>query len=185
MNSNPCTDKLTDLEYLEHMIPHHQVAIDMSNLLIPNTNNPTILHLCRDIIRKQDYEIWEMGLMKKNISQSMFIDSVGSKDKYKTILEKYYPKQSQDRGGVCDPLFFKPDDHSQHMKHMKVTDKSYLEHMIPHHQVAIDMSKRLLLHSNHSYLIDFCRKLIIDQQYEIYHMNNLLRNVYKHQSDIL
>ena len=32
--SNPCTDKLTDLEYIIHMIPHHQVAIDMSNLLI-------------------------------------------------------------------------------------------------------------------------------------------------------
>jgi hypothetical protein len=33
--SNPCTDKLTDIEYLEHTIPHHPVAIDMSNLLIP------------------------------------------------------------------------------------------------------------------------------------------------------
>ena len=42
-----------------------------------------------------------------------------------------------------------------------LTDLEYLEHMIPHHQVAIDMSKRLLLHTNHSYLMDFCRKLII------------------------
>ena len=184
MDSNPCTDKLTDLEYLEHMIPHHQVAIDMSNLLIPNTNNPTILHLCRDIIRKQDYEIWEMNFMKNNLSHTMYIDSSSSKDKYKTILEKYYPKESRAGDGVCDPLFFKPNDHAQHMQHMQVTDKSYLEHMIPHHQVAIDMSKRLLLHSNHSYLIDFCRKLIVDQQYEIYFMKNLLKNIYQHQSNI-
>ena len=70
--SNPCTDYLSDLEYLEHMIPHHQVAIDMSNLLIPKTNNPTILHLCRDIIRKQEYEIWEMEMAKKNIVDSAF-----------------------------------------------------------------------------------------------------------------
>ena len=55
--SNPCTDRLTDIEYLEHMIPHHQVAIDMSNMLIPHTNNAEILHLCRNIIRKQSYEI--------------------------------------------------------------------------------------------------------------------------------
>mgnify|MGYP005652871991 FL=1 len=34
IGSNPCTDKLTDIEYLVHMIPHHQVAIDMSNMLI-------------------------------------------------------------------------------------------------------------------------------------------------------
>ena len=36
---------------------------------------------------------------------------------------------------------------------MEINDKSYLEHMIPHHQVAVDMSKRLLLHTNHSYLM--------------------------------
>ena len=59
----------------------------------------------------------------------------------------------------------------------KLTDIEYLEHMIPHHQVAIDMSKRLLLHTNNSYLIDFCNRLIIDQQGEIYLMNNLLTNI--------
>ena len=57
--------------------------------------------------------------------------------------------------------------------------------MIPHHQVALDMSKRLLLHTNNSYLLDFCRKLIIDQQGEIFYMNSLLRNTYNNKSDIL
>jgi len=59
----------------------------------------------------------------------------------------------------------------------KLTDIEYLEHMIPHHQVAIDMSRRLLLHTNHSYLMEFCRKLIIDQEGEIFYMNNLLTNI--------
>ena len=69
MKKNPCNDYISDYEYLQHMIPHHQVAIDMSNLLIPVTENPTMLHMCRDIIRKQSYEIWEMNLILKN-SQS-------------------------------------------------------------------------------------------------------------------
>lgn len=56
----------------------------------------------------------------------------------------------------------------------KLSDLEYLEHMIPHHQVAVDMSRRLLLHTNHSYLLYFAKKLIIDQQAEIYHMTNLL-----------
>ena len=43
----------------------------------------------------------------------------------------------------------------EHMEHMEINDKSYLEHMIPHHQVAVDMSKRLLLHTNNTYLIEF------------------------------
>ena len=85
-------------------------------------------------------------------------------------------------------------DHSNHNMNYKtssnpckdkLTNIQYLEHMIPHHQVAIDMSKRLLLHTNHSYLSEFCRKLIIEQQGEIYLMNNLLTNKYIHNSELL
>ena len=183
--SNPCTDKLTDMEYLEHMIPHHQVAIDMSELLEKKTNNPQMLDLCRNIIRSQGYEIWEMTMMKRKLSETMFSNEKGKKPYDKTKLEIFYPKMSASKDGVCDPLFFKPDDHMKHMEHMEITDRSYLEHMIPHHQVAIDMSKRLLLHTNHSYLMEFCRKLIIDQQGEIFFMNNLLKNTYNYHSELL
>ena len=32
-NKNICRGYLTDKEYLEHMIPHHQVAVDISIML--------------------------------------------------------------------------------------------------------------------------------------------------------
>ena len=181
--SNPCTDDLTNLEYLEHMIPHHQVAIDMSELLIPKTKDPKMLILCRNIIRKQGYEIWEMEQMKQKISDTMFDNTEFNPVNDRTKLDIYYPKLSKSKDGSCNPLFFKPNDHMKHMDGMEITDKSYLEHMIPHHQVAIDMSRRLLLHTNHSYLLVFCKGLIIEQQGEIFYMNNLLKgdidNLYK------
>ena len=183
--SNPCTDDLTNLQYLEHMIPHHQVAIDMSELLIPKTNNPVMLLLCRDIIRKQGYEIWEMEMMKRKLSGTMFDDTEFTAEKVKTNLDIFYPKLSKSKDGDCNPLFFKPNDHMKMMENMEINDKSYLEHMIPHHQVAIDMSKRLLLHTNHSFLMVFCRALIIDQQGEIFRMNNLLLNSYNYDSELL
>jgi len=183
--SNPCTDKLTDLEYLEHMIPHHQVAIDMSELLIPNTSNPIILGLCRDIIRVQGYEIWEMTMMMRELSETMFSGEVGFVEHSKSTLDQYNPIKSRSKDGPCNPAFFKPNDHSKHMDGMTIDDDSYLEHMIPHHQVAIDMSRRLLLHTNHSYLLIFCRKLIIDQQGEIFKMNNLKNPKYNYISELL
>ena len=140
-------DILSDIDYLAHMIPHHQVAIDMSNMLIPNTKNPHMLHLCRDIIRKQGYEIWEMNQMKKNLSDTIFADLPHNVETFKTKMDIHAPILSKSKDGNCNPLFFKPNDHKQHMVGMDVTDKSYLEHMIPHHQVAIDMSRRLLLHT--------------------------------------
>ena len=183
--TNPCTDKLTDIEYLEHMIPHHQVAIDMSNMLIPHSTDPIMLHLCRDIIRKQGYEIWEMELMKSKLPVSIFSSQDSHKEDFITKMDLHEPISSKAKDGPCNPLFFKPNDHMQHMAEMNITDKIYLEHMIPHHQVAVDMSRRLLLHTNHSYLLDFCRKLILDQQGEIFYMNSLLKNSYKYNSELL
>tara|TARA_Y100001958_G_C21105001_1_gene453768 strand:+ start:96 stop:704 length:609 start_codon:yes stop_codon:yes gene_type:complete len=182
---DPCTGVLSDIEYLKHMIPHHQVALDMSKLLLPKSKNPLILHLCRDIIRKQSYEIWEMEMLKQKINDPITDNSNWTIDCYQTKLEKFNPIMSKANEGECNPLFFKPNDHMEHMQHMEINDNSYLKHMIPHHQVAVDMSKRLLLHTNNSYLLDFCRKLIIDQQGEIYYMNNLLNNHYNHVSELL
>jgi len=184
-SSNPCTDKLTDIEYLEHMIPHHQVAIDMSNMLEPISQDPIMLHLCRDITRKQTYEIWEMTLMKTKFSETIVAPEPWTVDQIPTKLDFYAPQMSKAKEGPCNPLFFKPNDHSSMMKDMTLTDQSYLEHMIPHHQVAVDMSHRLLLHTNHTYLVDFCRKLITDQQGEIFHMNGLLKNSYNYTSLLL
>ena len=183
--SNPCTDKLTDIEYLEHMIPHHQVAIDMSKLLINKTKNPDILRLCREIIRIQEYEIYAMTIMKNDISETMYDNLPSNKQPVVTNLDIFNPILSKPKTGGCDPLFFKPDDHAKHFEHMEINDKSYLDHMIPHHQVAIDMSRRLLLYTNHSYLMSFCNDLILNQQYEIYYMNNLLLNKYNHTSKLI
>ena len=185
VKSNPCIDKLTDLEYLEHMIPHHQVAIDMSVLLQKHTYSDVMLNLCREIIRIQSYEIFEMSKMKA-YKDTLFTDDNLIKENINTKLDTYNPILSKAKEGECNPLFFKPNDHSQHIKGMKLTDRSYLEHMIPHHQVAIDMSRRLLLHTNNSYLLEFCRKLILEQQAEILYMNNLLMNIdFLYKSELL
>ena len=181
--SNPCTDKLTNYEYLKHMIPHHQVAIDMSELLLKKTKNPTMIYLCREIIRKQGYEIWEMKMILKSMDKRNK-EIYSEKEVINTKLNMYYPKKSKSKDGECNPLFFDPDAHMKHMEHMNITDQSYLDHMIPHHQVAINMSKRLLLYTNNTYLVDFCRKLIIDQEGEIYYMNNLLSNLNMFNSNL-
>ena len=180
--TNPCTDKLSDIQYLEHMIPHHQVAIDMSHLVQPHVESVTILNLSRDIIRKQSYEIFEMKGMKR-YNGDVVSNNMWRKENPMTSLDLYNPNLSK---SVCNPLFFKPNDHSKMMEGMVLNQKKYLEHMIPHHQVAIDMSRRLLLHTNNSYLLEFCRKLIIEQQGEIFYMENLLnKHNYVYKSELL
>ena len=63
------------------------------------------------------------------------------------------------------------------MKKMDLNDKSYLEHMIPHHQVAVDMCKRLLLHTTSTHMMALCYDIVYGQQSEILQMNQLNDNM--------
>jgi len=173
--SNPCTDYLTDDQFLEHMIPHHQVAVDMSDLLSPITKNPIMKHMCRKISWQQKYEISMMNSVLGKLP--VILDKNSMNLNYeKSKLRYYLPVESAARNGECNPLFFKPDDHMKHMEHMDVTDKTYLEHMIPHHQVAIDMCHRLLLHTQNTHMMALCYDIIREQQNEILQMNQMLQS---------
>lgn len=179
---NPCADFLSDTEFLEHMIPHHQVAVDMSILLQPISKSPIMHELFRKIIWQQNYEI---EVMKEMIGRLPSPVSTGRirKNYEKSKLSYYFPVKTKAKDGKCDPLFFKPNDHAKHMEHMEQTDKSYLQHMIPHHQVAVDMCHRLLKHTKNDFLRALCYDIIREQEYEILKMNELLDSYAKWQYD--
>ena len=182
--NNPCTDFLSNKDYLVHMIPHHQVAIDMCNLMIPLSKSKTIQNIYRTIIFNQNIEIFRMNQVLKNIPNvSNNYNVIYRDNKFLTSLS--YDKKSNPKKYYCDPLFFKPNDHSAHMNHMKHTDKSFLNHMIPHHQVAIVMSERLLKHTNNTHMIRICYEIITSQRAEILKMNQLLDYLTKNKIDFL
>ena len=65
------------------------------------------------------------------------------------------------------------------MSHTKnlhsMTDAMYIQHMIPHHQVAVDMSKKILKTTNNDFIMDLAYKIIHNQQLEItklYYLSN-------------
>lgn len=182
--SNPCTDFLSNKDYLVHMIPHHQVAIDMCNMMIPISKSKTIQNIYRTIIYNQNIEIMLMNQVLHNIPNVSNNYNVILRDN-KFITSIAFDKKSKPTNYYCDPLFFKPNDHSEHMNHMKHTDKSFLEHMIPHHQVAIVMSERLLKHTNNTHMIRLCYEIITAQRGEILHMNYMLDYLNKNKLDFL
>ena len=61
----------------------------------------------------------------------------------------------------------------------------YIQHMIPHHQVAIDMSKRILETTNNNFIIDLAYKIIYSQQLEIFKLSELLKSKNMFESTIL
>ena len=141
---------LTDSEYIDHMIPHHQVAIDVSKQIMPYTKLIPIIAICRNIIRSQEYEIWEMKNMKFGN------DNVDNDNK----------SHNMDYNNI-------------------ITEIDFLKHMIPHHQVAIDMSIKLLLYTINPYMISLAKNVIIQQRFEIIRMNDILNSEYKFFESLL
>jgi len=107
-----CHGYVTDDQFLEHMIPHHQMAIDMAQQVLKYTKNPAILAMAREIIWTQQNEIW---VMKALLRSPSFCTQLANKDNKpciynNQILNYYYPSHSEDFStkGQCDMKFMKP-----------------------------------------------------------------------------
>uniref|UniRef100_A0A6C0J617 Uncharacterized protein n=1 Tax=viral metagenome TaxID=1070528 RepID=A0A6C0J617_9ZZZZ len=174
--SVPCSDNLSDNEYLTHMIPHHQVAVDISLLLQEITKNPTMQKILRELIWTQRYEINLMKEMLNNLPYNISSNKEMNRNYLLTISDLIEPNKINISNTYCDPHFFNPEEHMKHLKHMKLDDKMYLKHMIPHHQVAVDMSKKLLKNTKNDFMIYLAYRIIKSQASEIIMLSDLLKN---------
>jgi len=179
----PCNKELTDDEYINHMIEHHQVAVDMSEIHLHNTKNPIILDILRNVIKTQKYEI---NLMKD--SKLLYLNDEMSNNTIKMDKSYIYtqgdftkPNTPYLSNTYCDPSFF----NMNHKKLHNMTDEMYIQHMIPHHQVAVDMSKKILKTTNNDFIIDLAYKIIRDQQLEITNLYYLSKSKNMFESNIL
>lgn len=184
--SNPCGHYITDFEFLKHMIPHHQVAIDMSKRILKYTRNPNIILLARNIIFGQSDEI----LFMENLLFSSIPD-LSSKDSHQTIIipnqfTVHYPKSSRADNYQCGLHHFSSSVAMKHNNHhSRFTDAQYLDHMIYHHDVAIEMSNRVTKYSTNPSLVSFAYDIIKGQRYEIWLMKQLLYSSQQQFSSIL
>jgi len=184
-HNTPCKDNLTDTGFLEHMIPHHEVAVFMSEQLLNKTQNPIILNILRNIIRIQTYEI---AMMKDAMTNNEYTITDDMSNTNTKMNKKYYstqgdfvkPNTLEISNTYCDPSFF----NITHELH-EMTDTAYIKHMIPHHQVAIDMSKKILKKSKSDFIIYMAYRIIRAQQLEIVVLENLLHSPYVYKSSIL
>lgn len=190
---NPCKDTLTDEEYIQHMIPHHEVAVYMSQNHLNNTTNPIILNILRNIIRIQTYEINTMkdaSIKNGNVNEmtllndEMSLNEVKMNKTYKASQGDFTPPNKYAiTNTFCDPSFFNINHNSHNLHHM--TDEMYIKHMIPHHQVAVDMSKRILKTTTNDFIIYLAYRIIRAQQSEIAELYNLANSNYIYQSELL
>ena len=154
--------KNIDVDFLVNMIPHHQGAIDSSKILLETTTNETLKTLANNIIQAQEKEIKEFTalvdeLKAKNTDYSD-IDTVAFGDEAEKIM----------------------NDMMMEMSMIEVSadnDIDFIKGMIPHHQGAVDASKRILAYTKDDKIKEIANRIIADQEKEIADMNNLLTSL--------
>ena len=123
-NSQSASDlEMNESMFAEMMIPHHQQAVDMSDLALKKSTNPKILDLAQRIKSAQSSEIiqmqsWLGGKEAKSMMSDHSGHSMGG-----MLTDEEFSKLESSSGVTFDTLF--------------------LEGMIVHHEGAIDMAQMI------------------------------------------
>jgi len=138
----------SDINFAEMMIPHHEQAIEMSDIAFKNTTNPEVLQLAQEI---KDAQAPEIDLMKS------------------------WPgvKQSTHAGHMMDGMLSEDELDALRGTRDAEFDRLFLQGMIKHHQGAIEMAMDVK-DSKSKLVADLSAAIIKQQEIEIAAMNELL-----------
>ena len=141
-----------DTMFLQMMIPHHQQAIDISELALQKSQNSELLSLAKIIIRDQRSEIVQM---------KSWLDQAGSSEHMGHSMEGMGGMLNDEDLAALDKAIGKN------------FDTLWLKGMIEHHDGAIHMSEMIRDASNLE-IKAFGEKIVKDQSAQITQMKKML-----------
>lgn len=143
---NTTKSKYTDSHFIENMVPHHQMAVDMANIALTRAEHPEIKHLAKNIKTSQSREIAEMRHWYK----------------------KWYGTDVPNSSMMNQAMMSVTDLNK--LKKAKPFDKEFIKQMVPHHQMAVMMAQMALKDAKHPEIRNLARSIIKSQSAEIAEM---------------
>jgi uncharacterized protein (DUF305 family) len=157
-------DRPFDLQFVDQMTMHHEGAIMSSEHMISDSKRPELRELAENIEENQSEQI----------------------DRMQEWRDEWYPDAEQTSGmlaGMMDEMMGDGmmermmGGSMQEMMGGGATDEMFLRMMMPHHEMAVDMSEKALEEAEHPELKDLARKIIDEQTAEIELMEGYLKEI--------
>lgn len=147
-----------DVAFVQGMVPHHEQAIQMSELVIAKGDDPTVIALAEQINAAQGPEIDQMNTWLDDWD----IDPAGS----------------DGMDGMDGANGMMSDDEMDMMSEAMGADldRMFLETMIRHHQGAIRMAEVELEEGSNADVLALAQGIIDGQQAEIDQMQSMLED---------
>jgi uncharacterized protein (DUF305 family) len=154
-------DEPFDLQFIDQMTMHHQGAIMSSEMMIGDSKRPELRELAANIEESQSRQIETM----------------------KDMRDEWYPDAGDTSGMMGGGMGSMMGDGMMggdgmgSMMGADATDEMFLRMMIPHHQMAVDMSERAIEESERPELKELARTIKAEQTAEIELMRGYLEEI--------
>jgi len=146
-----------DIAFVQGMVPHHEGAIEMSELVEGRTDRQELIDLADEIIAVQDAEISMLrGMLDRMGADEMAMDEMGDMD-------------HGDMGMMDDAAM-------EELRELEGDrfDRRFMEAMIVHHEGAIDMAERVLAEGQDTEVAGLAEAVVAAQEAEIEQMRTWL-----------
>ena len=150
-----------DLQFIDKMIPHHEGALMSSEHMISNSKHPELRELYENIQKSQSEQIEQMKEWRK----AWYPDAGPTPE----MMGNGDTGSMMGNGMMGGSL--------QGMMGGNALDVMFLKMMIPHHQMAVDMSDEALSKAEHPELRDLAQKIRDEQSSEIELMQGYLGEI--------
>jgi uncharacterized protein (DUF305 family) len=154
-----------DLQFIDQMIMHHQGAIMSSEHMIADSERPELRQLAENIQESQSEQIEQMQAWRQ--------EWYGDAERTFGMMDPTQMEEMMGEGHMEEMM----GGSMQEMMGGDTTDAMFLRMMIPHHQLAIDMSEQALEEANHPELKELAQKIIEEQSAEIELMQGYLEEI--------
>jgi uncharacterized protein (DUF305 family) len=138
----------SDRAFLNDMIPHHRMAVDMGRTAQREADHRELRTLASSIVADQREEISLMGKLKRQVEAGDASSTFGM--------------SMREMGMDMDMDAF---------MRARPFDRTFIDDMVPHHEGAVDMAKLELAKGRHPQVRSLARRIIRSQSGEIRKMN--------------
>jgi uncharacterized protein (DUF305 family) len=145
-----------DAHFIEQMIPHHEDAITMSELALEKAQRPEVKELAQNIIESQTKENEQM----KNWYKEWFGRELPTG-------EQVMQNHGMMSGSNLHMGMMGSSADLEKLENAQDFDRAFVEHMIPHHQMAVMMASMLKNGSSRPEMRELADNIIAAQTEEI------------------
>lgn len=160
---NESQSSVIDAHFIEQMIPHHEDAITMAKLAQTKATTPEVKKLASDIITSQGKEIDQMTTWYKEWF-----------DRTLPIGKEVMNQHGMMGGSQMHMGMMGNDTDVTRLENAQDFDKTFVEDMIPHHQMAVMMASMLKGGTTRPEMKTLADNIIADQTKEIDMMRSWL-----------